>query len=418
MERILLTGGSGPIGKRLIDNIMDLMGDTVEYLLVVEEEDIQPAFGNSAEKFWVRKNLWETDPEWWDDLLEEHQFNKVIYIETIENKNIYIPTPEELLKFRDSDSGFLEFLNTLSYIGPAPFQVLYLSTDKMYKDDEFPNELNPIMMYQPEGNEEGPDNLYNYASQKVNTELGLTSLTDLSLRIIRPFSIVSPEQKGLWPLTKIVAQAISNVEMHSYADGATGLAFTHVDDLVTFLLHPNLFSEEIILKSRIINFCRVWNYLPEQYLLEKVKAKTESDSDIIINSDINEFKYVQKTPQIRQMVKIFKPVIPIEKIIEDVHFQLDPTNDYVELEVSSTHRDSADQIYVSGIAEPLAGISVFLETGEILNTDADEIGSWTVSTEEPNYFQDYQYGTVYATTKEDIQYDTVIFVIPPATTEP
>lgn len=194
------------------------------------------------------------------------------------------------------------------------------------------------------------------------------------------------------------------------------MVFTHVDDFVSFMTSENLFDDDIALEltSRIINVCRVWNYLPEEYLVRKVISKTESSSEPILGSDIDNFEYQMRTPQIRNMQKIYTPKIPIEMIIEEMNLSIDPVLAYDPLQVTQALYIVDNHLQISGYAEAGSGISIFLEDGSTLTTDALDDGSWTVTSGEPIDYTDTMDCTAFATSTDGIQYDTVIFEVPPA----
>jgi hypothetical protein len=285
----------------------------------------------------------------------------------------------------------------------------------LYHSDEFPNELNKMSVIQPEGNVgEDFDPVQNYAAQKVNTELALLGIEMLNLRIIRPFSIVSHEQRPPWPLAKLIVDAITGATLNVYGDGRRGIVYTHANDLASFINSYNLFDQEVAYKltSRIINFCRTQNYLPEEFLVRKVIDKTESESTMVHQMTFDMFPYMMKTPQIRNMAKIWRPIIPIEMIIEEYIEKINPMDIYDPVEVTGVEYIQDNFLQISGTAEPLGVVSVALGTGQHMVGDVTEDGSWAVQTDIGIYFEEDTTAIVYATTKDGLQYDTTTFTVP------
>jgi len=414
--RVLVTGAGGIIGKELVNSIIEKYMQpenmSVEYLIAVDSEGIVPVFNNDSTKEWVTKNLWEADNSWWS-LVIDKEIDTIYYLETTENINIYEPTYEVVSKIRMSDILFMNFLRNI-FVNPEAKKInlALLSTEKLYYRDKFPNELNTVCIGPEEHN--SVINLYAASKLMIETEL-LTVISSVTSRIIRPISIVSPEQGQEWPLTSLVIKAFQNETIYIYADGKRGFSFTHVKDLIKFLISDKLFNKNIenSLTSRIINFCRVWNYLPENYLIDKIINKTESKSEIIRNSEYDLFPYNINTPQIRNMVKIDTPVIPIEIIIEELYYKLNPTVIYADLIILDAGYTTGLYFKANGTAEPNSSIVVELDTGEMLSTVTDQNGNWNVITEEPMAYTDWQTIIFYATIN-NIQYQTKIQDIPPA----
>jgi len=406
-KRILVTGAGGIVGLRVAKQIIENLGNDTEFLLAVDRDDKSPWFGNENDREWLSANLDEVNDSWWKTIVQNYEINTIYYLETIENINQHEPSDETLERFGASDLKFINYLKSVGSIDEL--KVVYLSTDKMYAGDEFPNELNPMVIIQPEGNPESFTPLLNYATQKISSELSLLDIPNISLRIIRPFSIVSYEQSSDWPLTKTIIDAITGGDLKIYKDGRRGLAFTHVNDLATFI-NMDLFSTI----SRIINFCAVQNYLPEEFLIQKIKDKTQSSSSVIFTTDIT-FPYIMKTPQIRNMAKIYRPVVPIEMILEEIINAInpDPLDVYQPLEVTGVEYVTNNILQISGTSEPLSTVSIALGTGEHLVSNVLENGSWSVQTEDGIYYEEPTTGVAYAS-KDGNQYMTVIFDIPAA----
>jgi len=83
------------------------------------------------------------------------------------------------------------------------------------------------------------------------------------------------------------------------------------------------------------------------------------------------------------------------------------------LEVTEARYDSNNYLYISGTMEANGYVSIFLDSGHSLSADANEDGSWLARSDEPIDYTDNQLGYAYAVFN-DIQYDTVVFTIPPA----
>jgi hypothetical protein len=390
-------------------------------VLAVDYEEVIPWFTNDPSKEWIKQDLDDLPPDWWHDTVTAFDIDTIYYLETNENINMFIPTYEYIERIGKSDLEFINYLRTLFYAPEEDkMNVLYLSTDKVYYGDEFPNELNNMAIIQPEGNPEEADPMQNYATHKINSELSLVGIEMLNLRIIRPFSIVSHEQRPPWPLPKIIIDSITDAPLYVYKDGVRGIVYTHASDLATFINNPKLFDNEILnqLSSRIINFCRTQNYLPEDYLVKKIKDKTESSSEISYQVENDMFPYMMKTPQIRNMTKIGIPIIPIEKIIEEFIEKIDPVDIYAPIVVTGIEYLQDNLLAISGTAEPLGIVAVALGTGEHMISDVTSNGSWAVITDHGIYYEEETVATIHATTKDGLQYQTITVDIPPAPIPP
>jgi len=425
-KRILITGANGILGNPITKKIIELIDNNldIEFLVAQDGLDSNPGFSDDSSKVWINQNLDDVSDTWWASIQGQYNINTILYIESIDNDGLYVPTSNDINRYQLSDKKFIKYLDEINQ-GSIPnlgLNVIYISTDRLYDGDEFPNELNPILIQQPEGNLYSKDmHSLEYASFKVQSEIALLKNADnpnFSLRIIRPFSIVSPRQDTSFPLTSIIDDAFWGQDLNIYLDGLRGIVFTSVDDLRDFML-SDLFNDTLSneLTSRIINFCRYKNYLPEQKLVEKIKDKLESDSNIINESDIDTIEYMMKTPQIRNMVKFYEPQIPIEFIIEEIYTKVNPIDTYQKLIITNISfiTDAVGiHLVLNGTVEPLSNISILISTGNTLVTTADENGDWFIQDPEVQYYTEPMTGIAYATQPNGIQFDTVYFDIPAA----
>jgi nucleoside-diphosphate-sugar epimerase len=418
--RVLVTGAGGIIGKKLIEKIIDKIPEEIEFLVAVDAENIPPGFQTDTEKIWVQQNLWEADETWWHQIISSNDITRIIYLETIENNNEYIPTRETLNKFKLSDNIFTNYVLNIVQIPEAnKLEVIYLSTDRIYYKDEYPVETNNMIIFQPDGNAGEFTTSLEYASNKITTELSLLGAGSIVTRIIRPFSIVSEDYNDEWPLIKTIKKAILEEDLECYSDGKTGLTFTYVDDLARFILSDKLFDPQIklTLSNRIINMCRTQNYLPENYLLKKIVEKTESESFININSSINNFEFIMKTPQTRNQIRIYRPFIPIDIIIEKIYKKLYPYDKFAELKVNHIGYLPGSIFNADGEAEPGGSVVLWLDEGTMYTADVSDTGYWYIRADEPTYYTDPQKAYVYAMALE-VQYQTVVVDVPPSEEPP
>ncbi len=413
--RAIVTGAAGFIGSNLIEYISNLT--EVEYLVSVEREDVTPEWTDTPERVWVSKNLDEAGADWWNDLVTENDINTIYYMESIEDNNNPNIDTSLLDRWRNSDSHFISFLE--SFLDLPSLNIVYISTDQVYKYDSFPNEIHPIMLQTSEFSLE-----VEYALNKVQTELRLKRLPDITLRIIRPFALTGPEQEVGFPLPALVQRIQQELPqdlehgLPVFEDGSRGITFTHINDLVEFLgwlsETSGIFSQEVTdtLIDNTINFCRVQNYLPEIYLIEKIIEKTESLVRVTTSLSADHFPGIQKTPQIKNLNLVFQPSTPIEMILEDLIFELNPVPKYAPIVVLDITWDGNTIPTISGTAEPFAMIGVSFGDGTGVTTDTDAGGNWVVTKDEFITLESTWY--FYATTQEQNQYHTIkLFVTPP-----
>ena len=412
--RIMITGASGLLGSEIVKKVIDeRLGQDVEFMLAQDRIGTSHIFNDDSNKEWLEADLDEVDSDWWENTVLNYNIDTIVYIESILNDGIYIPSGQDIMRYQSSDLNFIQF-----FIDNQNINIMYLSTDMLYLGDKFPNELNNIILEQPEGDDIIDPNknyLLRYSSMKLESEFTLTSLDSEGLRILRPISIVSPNQDLTFPLISDINKAWRNEDLEVFNDGKRGLTFTHIKDLAKFILSKNLFDPEIYqtLTSRIINVCRYQNYLPEDLLIEKIKLKTESESSILYGSLNDNYPYFIRTPQVRNMVRIDIPSLPIEYIIEDIYNAINPIDKYQPIVLEELEFLPGLYLHLAGTVEPLSNISILISTGDTLSTSADENGNWEIISEKAQEYTEPSSGNIYATI-EGIQFDTLPFIIPAA----
>lgn len=414
--RVLVTGAGGPIGKRVIQTFMDNISSDLEFILAVDSELTQPWFIPDDKKIWVSKDLNTIDDDWWETTVNSNQIDKIIYLESSENYNMYNLDNTSMDILNDSDNGFVSYLKSIVILPESSkVQVIYMSTDRVYSKDEYPDEMDEIIL--PVFNADQSNNTYQsnrYALIKLGYELEMQVLDTISLRIIRPFSIVSSEQGTDFPLSYIVLSAIRETDLYTYLNGDRGLTFTYSSDLANFLT-KDIFDESLssTLSSNIINFSRTRNYLPEEYLIEKIKNKISSNSIINYGTDVDNFEFVQRTPRTENSDIFYNPQVTIESIIEELLHDVDPVDKYAPVEITSSTYDINKILTITGTSEPFATISIQLGSGDTLVADADLNGYWVTTSEEAIDYNEIMDGHAYGTTPEKVQYSTVAFFIEP-----
>ncbi len=384
--RILITGAGGYIGSPVVEQFISQLkveDFDVEYVIAVDRVEIPPNADVTLEPNaeWISANLDEVDESWWADIVSSNSIDTIYYLETFENLNLCGAPTEIKNIFELSDFHFTGFLEGRDIINPSKIKVLYLSTDKIYYQDDFPNELHNIELQSVAGSTDNNTDFYSYVATKALTEIKLQLTQNVDLRILRPFSITGPARNYGCPITNSIQKAFLGDDIQLYKRGVQGVAYTHINDLVTFLIHPNLFNPDIKLEltTNIINFCRVQNYLSVRQLTEKIVNKTESTTTITNDNPINIYNEVQDTPQIRNMVKIYQPTIPIEIILDDMINDIDPINHYKPLVVMDVIiNETAGSIQIIGSAEPSGVITAWFGNGEVTTVDLDENGDFHI----------------------------------------
>jgi nucleoside-diphosphate-sugar epimerase len=396
MAKVLVVGSTGSLGKRALEKLkvdfevidLDLVGTSAGYQLDPDTLTISD----------------------WDNWTQD--VATVYFLLGIENSNSYILSDTELDELSIIENSFSIFIRGKNS-SATPINVVYISTDRVYLGDGFPDSRDTINIDNP-GDDPELNSILRYTSLKRTTEINLLLTDNKFLRVIRPFSIVAPEQASDWPLSKYIINASRDFDLESFGGGNRGLAFTHVNDLINTVV-SDLFSTEITPGSVILNVCRARNYLPEYFLIEKIKNKLESGSIINYGSITDNFKLVQKTPVTEDSELYNTPAITIEQIIEELKYAVDPVQRYQPLVVTSAIYDPNYYLTIAGTAEPLSTIAIQLGSGISLSTDTDASGFWSATTPDPHEYPDELEIYVFATTSEKAQYDTVLYVVPAST---
>jgi nucleoside-diphosphate-sugar epimerase len=418
---IMIVGAGGIIGKPLTEYFLSVLGVEVDYLIAVDREGVTPVFTPSSNAEWIEKNLEEATGNWWADNVTAKEVDRIYYLECFENKNIYSPYWEDVDTLILTDFYFLKFLHERDTTSKE-LTLAYISTDKIYYGDEFPDERSDIKLqsYLTDQRVLNPYDdpnrrpYYSYAAFKAHSEISLqifNELDNLRLLIIRPFSLVHQKCGDDHPIVNYVQKAIDDNTFHLFEEGRQGVAFTHVNDLVRFLRNGYLFNPQYTskLESPIINFCRAWNYLSVRQLTEKIINKTESSSTILDDNPLNDFAEVMKTPQIRNMVAIYRPIIPIETILEEIIYEQDPTNHYMPL-VANDPVITGDNVTMAGTVHPLSVVVVDFGNGDTWTIDSTDQGDWSMMQVTA---WSYMYPIIIkATTQDRIQYATVVIEDP------
>jgi nucleoside-diphosphate-sugar epimerase len=411
--RVLVTGAGGFIGSNLVRELIN--NPNFEFILGVDRMGVPsiPELVQSQKGEWLSINLDEVDEDWWATTVSMRNLDAVFYIESLENLNMYQADFATINMFEKSDMIFTSWLYGRPLVSTAvDLKVVYLSTDKVYYGDTFPNEYHKVSINtfdEPTLNE-------TYAGAKALTESKLAQCPKLDLRIVRSFSIAGPGQTTDAPIPQIIQKALNNEDIIIYNNGIEGVAFTHVKDLTRFLQNANLFDPEVkaSLQSNLINFCRVQNYVSVRQLAEKIINKTGSSSKIVstmLETD-DLFTEVQKTPQIRNLAKITQPIIPIEILLDEMIYELNPINSYAELVVTDINFDN-DQgsVEIIGTVEPESTLTIWFGNGEMVIGSADTTGNFNIS-HTFEFAIDIYPIEIKATTKDSIQYTSKIIEAP------
>jgi len=372
--RIVIVGASGYLGKKLVEKLLATVGQ-FEYLIAIDKVGSTPGFINDATKIWVEKNIETADVSWWTNIIESNNITRVYYLESFENENALVPNRALNRRLIYADNLFADYLETRVTTYPN-LEVCYMSTDRIYSHDVFPHELNNIAIYSSETKDIYDATTEQYKNIKLQVESRLANSPGINPRLLRVFPITDKDRNIACPMLQWSNRTFHNENINVYGDGKQGIAFTHTQDLIDFMVHEKLFSQEIeiLLYARIINFCNVWNYLSTEHLALKLKNKFESTGRIILDSTENLFAHIYKIPQIMNMVYIDKPSIPIEMIIEEIKFQFDPTQAYAPLVVLGTTWEPGMLPTIFGTAEPLSAISMYFGDGYGWLVDTDATG--------------------------------------------
>jgi nucleoside-diphosphate-sugar epimerase len=414
--RAIVTGAAGWIGEKFQEYLRANPDIDLEFLIAIDGADEPPGFGNSIPEYqWLTVDLDGVNWEWWLNLVEGNNIDTVFFIETYENDNLCEPGEPDYAhnrRYQLVDLHFVDYLNHRMTTEPEDYlKVMYLSTDKVFLNDPFPNETHELK-FQPvhdpvEGLMEDKGYFYSYAAIKLNTELNLLQNPSIEVRIIRPFALTDKDRNHNCPVFKMVNDILIRRDVELFEDGSYGVAITHLDDLIEFMASPKLFDPLVKekLTSRIINFSRVWNYLTVTQMAKKISNKMNIPANLVYDSGFNSFASVMQTPQIRNMMQIMKPRKTIEMILEEIIYELNPVNHYAPFVVDEPVI-SDPQIMLSGTVEPVSSIAVFFGNGDSFIIDADGSGNWSGTKET---FTSFLYPIeLYATTIDGIQYASTV----------
>jgi len=414
--RVLITGAGGYVGSPTLTKL--LANPEIEYIVAIDRVEVSPP--TIAVDQWISIDLDKVDSAWWSSIVELNNIDTIYYLDTYENSNLAVLTDIQINQYQQSDFFFVEFLQNRVILDNIDIiNILYLSTDKVYYDDEFPNELHTLTIQttvdfsEPSTfPREDRQYFYSYAAAKATTEIKLHAVSNVNLRIIRPFAVTGPGRHKDCPLINQVQLAIDNIDMDLFDEGLQGVAFTHVTDLVNLIVSNSLFDEDVLktLTSKVINASRVQNYVNVRQLTDKILNKTESSSTIGLASGLNTFSEIMFTPQIRNQVRIEEPQITIEMILDEIIDSLGYSNAYEPLMVQPPVL-IVDEIELIGTAEPESVLTFFFGNGEKANIDVDINGNY-------NYKYKFKYAIdvypieVRASSRNYVQYSSAIITEP------
>ncbi len=409
--RVLITGAAGFVGSPTLTKLLNR--DDVEYVVAIDPSSAPIDYTGDI---WITTNLNEVNNIWWDTMVTTYNIDTILYLESIENSNICVPNNYETGVFQQADFFFVNFLQNRS-VNNTILDVMYLSTDKVYYDDSFPNEIHAVTIqtefdtplpatFLPEDRQY----FYSYAATKATTESRLKAALNINLRIIRPFAVTGPGRHHRCPLINQVQRAIDGQEILLYEAGSQGVAFSHVDDLASLINSMNLFDPGVreTLTTDIINSCRVQNYVSVAQLTDKIMNKTGSTSNIIQSSQLNTFSEVMQTPQIRNLVRVEIPQIPIEILLDEVITSLGYAVVYAPLviDINAIVVDTTS-IQFSGTAEPGGAMTTYFGNGENINNNIDNSGNFNI-----DYTFEYPIDIypieIKVTSEDNVQYASMI----------
>ncbi len=418
--KVLITGAAGYISSGIIKELIN--NPDVEAIVALDRVGVElPQDLLNGKLTYQEVNLEKVDENWWGNIVATNEIDTIYYMDCIENINTYSTTVALNTILLKSDLWFINFLENRDNITDLPLKIIYMSTDKIYYNDTFPNENHNIVLTET-GNiccndfyRNETRYFYSYVVGKVLAETRLNIIQNIDIRIIRPFAITGPGRLED-PISKIILDVFLDKDINVFEDGSQGVAFTHVNDLVKFLTNVDLFNPEIkkTLTSNIINFCRVRNYVNTKQLVElilnKIKGHAESQSKVIFDQGEkidNIFREIQQTPQIRNMVKFMEPTIPLDIILEEMIKVINPVNNYVDLVINDVIFDDLKKIIIVGTAEPLSSITAWFGNGEIAEQTTDSNGDFQME-HEFEYAVDIYPIELKVISKESIQYMTVV----------
>lgn len=408
---ILVTGAAGFIGQHLVKKLVQ----EEHNVIMIDLPGADWTFADGLVGVTpIEQDLADTDVAWWttimNDASPELSITRIYHLASIVGVSTVIDNPETMISDLTLNTTLTSYLRS----EVRDIELIFTSSSEIYGEKDILEETRDLVVKAPDGYPRGI-----YASQKLAAEhLFLNCLnSNIDVRVLRLFSITGPGQSQEFVMPLMTQNALLSADITVNGDGSQSRMFMHVTDLVNFMTADLLFDSVTLekLSSRIINVANVWNYTTMHKLAHLIKKILVSASTIVYDPE-GEVGESSRSPQIRNMLEIYKPEISLNTIITDIaEIDFIPVkavqasyiiNDIIDPD--SGLITNTTTITTSGTSEPNTSIEIFYtdETSQTLQADIN--GDWNSTYTAPE-FPD---GTIYIVgSLNSIEYSVDVVIV-------
>ena len=242
IEKVMVTGGAGFIGARLIEKLLD-QGIEVHAIDIVSLDDALRLkhLRNNNNLFYTKLDLRDKPRliDWY-----QKDANHIYHLASVVGVEKYMKDPLSLI-----DIVIIGTKNLLELATKYKTRVLFTSTSEVYGK-------NPYTPWHEDSDRVlGPTSIdrWSYSSSKAVCEHMLFALfrsDNLRFTIVRFFNIYGPGQAPIFVISKSIHQALNNKSPLIYDEGRQTRCFTYVDDAIEGVLSASRSELSI---SEVIN---------------------------------------------------------------------------------------------------------------------------------------------------------------------
>lgn len=318
MKKILVTGGNGFIGKKLVSELIK----HGHQIIVLDNNLTMPFIETNNQIQWVKDDL--TNRSILKDIIANIDgcFH-LAAISSVERCTANYPESSTVNMI-----GFINLLDCIKKLNTKPF-VIFTSTSAVYGNHpSLPlTETSPTYP------------ISNYGADKLCCEIHAQTISrnhSLPIAIARLFNVYGPGQNPASPysgvITKFIRNLISQIPLTIFGDGQQTRDFIYLDDVIQYLIrliplaNPscpiyNVASGNPISVSELLKtILKVTEHLS--------KIKNSPEIEFALNNP-NEIKFIYGDPsKIRKATKYLPQVSFDEGIVRTMHYQLSSADTY------------------------------------------------------------------------------------------